>query len=75
MGFNSGFKGLKSDKNIGYLTRSPECVQTGICTVYYLAPLLLRVRYVSDRSCKEFKTDISRSAAFFFENSAAYEIM
>jgi len=60
---------LKSDKNKGYFTwRLRTCV---IVSRW----ILLRMRYVSDKRCKEHQNTHFMFNIFFFENYAIYEIM
>ena len=61
---------LKSDKNNGYLYQ-------GLCTLVITSrSVLLRMRNVSDKNCRENQnTHFTFSNFFFPENHAVYEIM
>jgi len=64
MGFNSGFKGLISDKNRGYFTRIEGTLQEDQNTFLVIPrSILLRIRNVSDKNCIE-----NQDTRFMFNN-------
>ena len=68
MGFNSAFKGLKSDTNNGYFTRRPVHNFDNISLNF------VRMRKVSDKVCTENKKHTFYVQQLLFENRVVYEI-
>jgi hypothetical protein len=68
VGFNSAFKGLKSDTNNGYFTRRPVHNFDNISLNF------VRMRKVSDKVCTENKKHTFYVQQLLFENRVVYEI-
>ena len=68
MGFNSGFKGLKSDKNNGYFHED-------LYTFMVSVSVLLRKRNILEKICRENQNTHFVFSNFYSANRAVYEIM